>query len=220
MLSKAQEKLIRSLHRKKVRRESGKCLVEGQKLVDASGSLIEFTFTREDSEQFDVLVTTQTPQDVAGVAVIPSWNQDDLEKNATIVVLDGVQDPGNVGAVLRACLGFHATLVLIESADPTNPKVIRSSAGAMFHVPWIEMTRKEALVWLSQQSRPIFRLERHETAITHDQQTTDPAILIAGSEGSGIQLSVDAPSLTIAHNDALESLNVAQAVTIALAFRQ
>lgn len=220
MLSKAQEKRIRSLHRKKARRELGECLVEGANVIEAAGGAVEFTFTPKDTEAFVKLVTTQSPQAVAGVAKIPSFTLDDVMKERTVVVLDGVQDPGNVGAILRACLAFDGALVLIESADPTNSKVVRSSAGTMFLVPWVEMKRQEALEWLSQVSRPLFRLERHDTAITHDKQTSDPAILIAGSEGLGIQLVIDAPSLTIAHNDTLESLNVAQAVTIALAFRK
>ncbi len=220
MLSKAQEKLIRSLHRKKARRELGKCLVEGKKLIDAAGEFVEFVFTRTDTEGFDKLVTTQTPQGIAGVARVPEWNVDDVESKNTIVALDGVQDPGNVGAILRACLGFNASLVLIESADPTNPKVVRSSAGTLFSVPWVEMKRKDASAWLTSLDRDVLRLENRSNAIAHTQQTNRPAIIIAGSEGSGIQLTLDAPSLQIAHAPELESLNVAQAVTVVLAFRQ
>lgn len=220
MVSKAQEKLIRSLHRKKARRELNKCLVEGKKLIDAAGDLVEFVFTRTDTDSFDKLVTTQTPQGIAGVARVPQWNIEDVEAKKTIVVLDGVQDPGNVGAIFRACLGFDASLVMIESADATNTKVVRSSAGALFGVPWIEMNRKDAMTWLAQSSRDVLRLENKENAIEHHQQSTKPAIIIAGSEGSGIQLTFDAPSLRVSHQEALESLNVAQAVTVVLAFRR
>jgi len=109
---------------------------------------------------------------------------------------------------------------LIESADPTNAKVIRSSVGTIFTVPWIEMKRAAAAAFLSKADREIFRVENREGAILHTEQTTKPAILIVGSEGSGIQLTTEAPSLKVDHDAELESLNVAQAVTVVLASRR
>jgi len=144
MLSHAQEKRIKQLHTKKGRERLGLCLVEGSKVIATAGEAVDFTFTPRDTRQFYDLVTTETPQDMAGVAQIPRWSVNDIKQSKTIVVLDGVQDPGNVGAILRLCLGFGASLVLIDSADVTNPKVIRASAGAMFQVPWLEVKRTAA----------------------------------------------------------------------------
>ncbi len=219
MLSKAQERTIRSLHRKKVRRERELCLVEGQKLVDAAGSLIDFTFTSEDTPRFLDLVTTKTPQSIAGVASVPTWTKEDIWSKDAVIVLDRVQDPGNVGAIMRACLGFNGSLILIESADPTNSKVIRSSAGAMFAVPWIEMSSNEVASWLSESDRSIYRLEKTKNAVPYQEINKSQIAIIVGSEGSGIQLDVEAPSVAIQHNAKLESLNVAQAVTVLLASR-
>lgn len=217
MLSNAKEKLIKALHTKKGREKHGLCLVEGAKVVEMADEFVDFTFSRNDSDNFDSLVSTETPQDIAAVARIPKWPMNDIESKDTVIVLDGVQDPGNVGAILRLCLGFNASLLLIDSADVTNPKVVRSSVGALFKTPWMKVVRKDAAHILGKLSRPIYRLERTNgskplSAIS----TKDPAILIAGSEGNGIQLQTEGTSVSINHNNALESLNVGNAIAIAL----
>lgn len=220
MLSKAQQKLIRSLHTKKAREAKGLCLVEGAKVIETAGDAVDYSFTVEDVEHehdFIGLVTTKTPQEIAAVARVPKWTKQEIEEKSTIVVLDGVQNPGNVGAILRLCLAFNASLILIESADVTASKVIRSSAGAMFQVPWVKVSRAEASAVLLESNRDIFRLEKVDNASSvSDLKTKKPAIIIAGSEGSGIQLTTNGESIKIDHNEALESLNVANAVAIAL----
>lgn len=217
MLTRAQEKLIRSLHTKKGRREAGLCLVEGRKSIEAAGGALEFTFSRKDSPRFDRIVTTESPQEAAGVARIPKWSEEEVSAASTVVVLDGVQDPGNVGAILRLCLGFGASLMLIESADPASPKTVRSSAGAMFHVPWIVSSRKTAPDLLRRLDRPVFRLEkRRRSSPLSAFARAGRAVLVAGSEGSGIRLDAKGTSVAIAHAPALESLNVGHAVAIAL----
>lgn len=217
MITRTQEKLIKSLHTKKGRQETGLCLVEGKKPIETAGHAIEFTFRREDTRHFDKLTTTETPQEVAGVAKIPTWSLDEVEKYPLILVLDGVQDPGNVGAILRLCLGFNASLIFVESADPTSPKVIRSSVGAMFLTPWVKMSRDEAEQFLSRVERKIFRLEKRDgSSALSTFATSESSILIAGSEGSGIHLTASGTSIAISHDPALESLNVGNAVAIAL----
>lgn len=222
MLTARQEKLIRSLEAKKGRRESGFCLVEGEKNIAEAKEFIEFTFTPEDSDDFSSLVDTVTPQPLAAVARIPAFTKEDISKHSTIVVLDGVQDPGNVGTILRLCLAFDASVLLIESADPSSPKVVRSSAGAFFNVPWMEIERPGAEAALSEFKYEIFRLEKtaNGKAVIFNAQTAaslpKKIMIIAGSEGQGIKLSVEGTSLSIPHNAALESLNVASALAIIL----
>ncbi|MBT3230365.1 RNA methyltransferase [Candidatus Uhrbacteria bacterium] len=217
MITNAQEKLIKSLHRKKGRRETGLCLVEGSKVIESAGSAIDITFTKEDTRNFEKLVTTESPQEVAATARIPKWSEADVESKDVIVVLDGVQDPGNVGTMLRLCLGFNASLVLIESADPTSPKVIRSSVGAMFQVPWVEVNRSNAKNVVEALERPIYRMEKTESAIELGSvEFKDKIILVAGSEGRGIRLIAPGDSVFIKHDDKLESLNVASALAIIL----
>lgn len=220
MLTKAQEKLIRSLKTKKGREESRRCLIEGQKLIATAGSLVEYTFTPKDTKSFSKLVTTKTPQEIAAVAQLPSFAFADVSELKTIVVLDGVQDPGNVGSALRLCQAFSAALILIESADPTSPKVIRSSAGAVFSVPWIESARSEAEELLTRINRQTYRLEKTTGAVSvKSLKSSEPIVLIAGSEGSGIHINTPGTSVQIEHNASLESLNVGNALAIALYVR-
>lgn len=218
MLTRAQEKLILSLHHKNGRRKSGQCLVEGAKVIETAGDAVEFVFAASDSDRFDELVTTEAPQLQAAVARVPEWTVEDVTARKTILVLDGVQDPGNVGAILRLCLGFDASLVLVDSADVTNPKVVRSSVGALFQVPWMRVAREEAVDVIAKFERKIFRLEKTSTADSLSAFTeASGRVLIAGSEGTGIHLPVEGSSVAIDHNPALESLNVGHAVAIALA---
>ncbi len=218
MLSAQQEKLIRSLHSKKGREKSGLCLVEGEKNIKTARNAVSFCFTRDDTKKFDTLVTTETPQGIAAVARIPTWNASDVENKRAIVALDGVQDPGNIGTIFRLCLGFGATLILIDSADPTNPKVVRSSAGAIFHVPWIRVHRASAVERITKLKRAVYRLENRPKSVpySHDMKFPENTLLIAGSEGRGISLNIPGNSIRIPHDSKLESLNVAVTVAIIL----
>ena len=140
-LTKAQERLLAALMTKKGRLEQGKFIVEGAKFVKDAGRAVLFTFTPADTPRWREFVSTETPQPIAAVVALRAWTMTDVANMRTIVVLDGVQDPGNVGAVLRACLGFRAGLLLVECADVTNPKTVRSSASAVLHVPWMTVSR-------------------------------------------------------------------------------
>lgn len=213
MLSKSQEKLIRSLHSKKGRQTSGFCLVEGEKNVEAAAPFIDFSFTNEDSEEYEKLLTTETPQNIAAVAKIPTFTHEDVLSRPITFVLDGLQDPGNVGGIIRLAHAFNASLLLIESADPTNPKVIRSSAGSVFFAPWMTVPREEAVERINNLKRRLYRLERAENS-ADIAEVPDTFAVIAGSEGKGIQLPINAPSLEIEQDPSLESLNVSHALAI------
>ncbi len=217
MLTKSQEKLIRSLKTKKARQKHGLCLVEGQKVVALAKDFIEYTFSHKDSSHFEKLVTTETPQFLAAVARIPRWGIENVVSRDIIVLLDGVQDPGNVGAILRLCLGFEASLVLVESVDVTSPKVIRSSVGAIFQTPWIQASRKDVDDIIKKIDHPVYRLEKRKNSVKFDKaDIKTPLILVAGSEGKGIRKDIKGESVYIKHDKALESLNVGHALAIAL----
>jgi len=215
MLSNAQEKIVRSLQTKKGRAKHGLCLVEGEKVIALAGDAVVTRFTRGDVLEFDGLVTTDTPQDHAAMARIPEWSLEDVKNASTILVLDGVQDPGNVGAILRLCLGFDGAVLLIDSVDVTNPKVVRSSVGALFQVPWVVVSRPEALTVIEQLGRPVYQLEKGGTSLNGLNEQKE-IVLVVGSEGNGLQLPVEGTSVSISHKEALESLNVGHAVAIAL----
>ena len=219
MLNKSQEKLIKSLRTKKARQKHGLCLVEGRKVIALARDFITYSFGPEDSPQFKKLITTETPQASAAVARIPEWGRRDIASRDIVILLDGVQDPGNAGAILRLCLGFKASLILVESADATSPKVIRSSVGAMFQAPWKQVLRKDVNDFIKELNYPVYRLEKNNKAIKFTKAgIKPPALLIAGSEGRGIRENLKGKSVYIDHHRSLESLNVGHALAIALHF--
>jgi len=216
MLTQTQEKLIRSLHTRKGREQEGLCLVEGEKLVREYRQHLLWTFTPKDTKKFSQLVTTETPQSIAGVARLPMWSLNDIQKSPTLLVLDHIQDPGNLGAIFRLALGFSASLLLVECTDPGNPKVVRGSAGAIFHVPWSIVPRQDLKNFLDDQPS-VWRLEKLPQSLGVESiRKPAKACILVGSEGRGIQTPYEAPSLTIPHASVLESLNVSTAVAILL----
>ncbi|MBP9828000.1 RNA methyltransferase [Patescibacteria group bacterium] len=216
MLSKPQNRLLLNLRKKKERERLGLFIIEGEKFVRDAKAHVEFVFKKKDTPAFFEVVSTESPQDVAAVARIPRFTKEQIAARDTVLILDGVQDPGNVGTLLRAALAFNASVILVESADPTNPKVVRSSAAAVVKVPWAEVRRSDIHEWLVALHRPIFRLEYKDRAITPEQLPKAPIALIAGSEGQGIRIADGQGSVMIPMDPALESLNVAMAVSIAL----
>jgi TrmH family RNA methyltransferase len=216
MLSKSQQRLLLALQKRKEREERGMFIIEGEKFVRDAGSLVEFTFTARDTTIYQEVISTEAPQGLAAVARVPEWTMADITSRPTIVVLDGIQDPGNVGTVLRACLGFNAALILVESAEVTNPKTVRASASAILRVPWKTVVRDEASELIASFNRPVFRLELKKGAVTPAEISPKARVLIAGNEGKGIRLQVNGTSVAIPHNPVLESLNVAMATSIVL----
>lgn len=216
MLTKSQQRLLLSLQKRKEREARGLFVIEGEKFVREASRLVEFTFTDRDTPIYREVVSTETPQKIAAVARLPIWTIDEIKQLPTIVVLDGIQDPGNVGAILRACLGFRASLVLVESAEISNPKTVRASAGALLHVPFISVARDQAVEMITAFGRPVFRLELRKGAVEPVEISLKDRVLIAGNEGKGIKLPVLGTSVAIPHDPHLESLNVATATSIVL----
>src|SRR5216684_3262952 len=89
---------------------------------------------------FQSLAGTESSQGVIALVVPPSWTLEQLFRGGSlVVVLDGVQDPGNAGAIVRAAEAFGATGVMFlkGTASPFNPKTLRASAGSLFRVPFV-----------------------------------------------------------------------------------
>src|SRR5271157_5063890 len=155
----------------------GLCLAEGQHLLEEalrSGLEIEAIVATEnaisaaagaakdslktrlltvDVALFHGISTTESPQGVIALVRPPVWTEDGLfRKTALIVVLDGVQDPGNAGTLIRAAEAFGATgaMFLKGTASPWNPKTMRASAGSLFRLPMLDsLTPGEALAALT-----------------------------------------------------------------------
>ena len=140
-------KLLNKLKLKKYRDEFGLFVVEGDKLVDEiPKNFLEFVLTIEEigEREFKKISSLTTPQKKIAVCKIPKSQPltSDL-----VIVLDRIQDPNNVGAILRSTSAADLNdVILIEgSADPFNQKSIRASMGSIFHLNLIEMTEEEFL---------------------------------------------------------------------------
>ena len=140
----------------------------------------------------------------------PRWTAEDVFKDKLVVALDGVQDPGNVGTIVRLAAAFDAAGVVLlpGCADAYGPKAMRASVGAILSVPVIEMTVDQLLA----RGRPIFAADRNGSSGLPN------GILVFGSEGQGLsdRLRSVAKLVRIEMSDRVESLNVAAAAAILL----
>lgn len=193
----------------------GRALLTG--LRDRGIDVAEVSF-----QEFASAAETESPQGVLAVAEIPDRSLDTLRLPAIarLVVLDAVQDPGNVGAILRtsAALGASAVLALPGTVDLWNAKVVRSSMGAAFLLPSLSITWAELELFRRREGMALWGADAGGTPV---DQLSAPARLaiVVGNEGSG--LSDDArrradavASLPI--DRVVESLNVAVATGILL----
>lgn len=169
---------------------------------------------------FREISATRTPQGVIGLFPRPESSFDDLLeiRPHRIVALDNVQDPGNVGTIVRLCAAFDVCGVvrLPGTADPWSGKVIRSSAGSVLTVPVIESTIDGLIA---------FALDRGFSIFTADAKATGSSIppssnivLVLGSEGQGPSERWQRIShgVRIETADRVESLNVAAAAAVLL----
>jgi TrmH family RNA methyltransferase len=177
-----------------------------------------------DVSVFDAASDTTTPQGISAVCAIPElydqpWLTQDVQQPAWVIVADAVNDPGNLGTIIRSgeVAGAHAIVVLNNTVDPYSPKTARASAGALFHVPVISHLDYNTLV--SYGFRLVGTTSREDTAVKarslYDFDCSGRLAIVLGNEAHGI--AKDAPIdewLTIEHVGRSESLNVAMAASI------
>ena len=165
---------------------------------------------------------TESPQGVIAIGAIPrrALHTVELGAGCRILVLDAVQDPGNVGTILRtaAALSATATIALPGTVDLWNPKVIRSSMGAQFFHPVFHATFAEVLDFLKRGGVELWCADAGGDPI-NTATVPDRLAIALGNEGAGLSPDVRASanknvSLPIASN--VESLNVAVAAGIIL----
>ena len=165
---------------------------------------------------------TESPQGVLAIAEIPERTLETLAigERARIVVLDAVQDPGNVGTILRtaAALGATAALALPGTVDLWNAKVVRSAMGASFHFPVLSTTWDELDLFRRRNAVALWGADAAGAAL----DTLEPPArlaLVVGNEGSGLSLDARHRIDTLAAlpiGSLVESLNVAVATGIFL----
>ncbi len=164
---------------------------------------------------------TDTPQGVLAVAAVPRPDLDALpEGPIRLLVLDAVQDPGNVGTILRtaAAFGAAATIALPGTVDLWNAKVVRSAMGALFHRPTFSLTTDELAGFLRARDVALWGADAHGADV--GSLTPPPRLAVAvGNEGAGLTPAVRALAgrlVSIPISGDVESLNVAVAAGILL----
>lgn len=238
MLSKSQVSFLKSLQHKKERKQSGLFLVEGYK------SVIEFLNSRYPVEAvyhtasfdpkllnlsrkinlYNISVTDvqkvsslKTPQDVIAMVQIPQHpmlNNQKLKQKFSLV-LDGVQDPGNMGTIIRTADWFGITDVICseDTVDAYNPKVVQASMGSLsrINVHYVDIENV-----LPQLGLPIYGAMLQGENI-YSTQFGNEGLLVMGNEGNGvrpgIERLIDKP-VTIPRLGKAESLNVGIATAL------
>jgi TrmH family RNA methyltransferase len=168
---------------------------------------------------FTNLAATESPQGVITLVKPPVWTLDQLLRGTALVaVLDGIQDPGNAGAILRAAEAFGATgaAFLKGSANPYNPKCMRASAGSILRLPIAAALDESLLLAALGKKRSVLyaAMPRAEVLVSAANFKSSCAIVI-GSEGRGVSqnLAERATGLRIP-TTGVESLNAAVAAGI------
>lgn len=160
------------------------------------------------------VASTETPQPLMAAVRMRRPTIDDLSGASMVVVCDRIADPGNLGTIMRSAeaAGVDGIVLVAGSVDPFNPKVVRASAGALFHVP---LVADVALSDLQRLGLPLVGTSSHTGASYTDTDLMAPFALVMGSEAHGVdpQLPIDR-WMTIPHRGRAESLNVAMAATV------
>jgi TrmH family RNA methyltransferase len=165
---------------------------------------------------------TETPQGIVAVAAIPRWSLDDLRPvsgSAVVLVLDALQDPGNLGTLVRTAeaLGAAGVVSLPGTVDAWNPKSVRSAMGSSFRLPIVEAAWDALEPWLRGAG---FRVLAAEAGGEPLGETRPPlAALVLGNEGAGVSDETRRRAdgnVGIAIRGRAESLNVAAAGAILL----
>ena len=173
------------------------------------------------SDLMKSLSPTETPQGVLAVCGMKYQELPETLTGRRYVVLDGVQDPGNVGTILRTADAFHADGMFLVNAcaDLYNPKTVRATMGAVFRCPVWSCTVEELHALLEKSGLPLYGAAlRSDTVDARSVDYTRCAVAI-GSEGKGLSaemLAVCDRTVLIPMSDHCESLNAAAAATVLL----
>ena len=188
--------------------------------VDGAGPVVELA-----PGVLERVASTQTPQSPIAIVVIRRHPPVDelLAAASFVVALERIRDPGNLGTILRSAEAAGADLVVVSpgSVDPYSPKVVRSSAGALFHVPVVEATLDD----VASAGLTTIGTTSHDTpgrTVTPYTETdlTGRIAIVSGNEAAGLpdDWTDDVGPIrrwtTIPHRGRSESLNVAMATTL------
>ena len=235
MLSKNQVKLIQKLHYKKYRNELNLFIVEGKKSINEflqagytpqlliateafTTNVPQHLITLVSKDELRKVSTLQNPDE--GLAVFEQPKHKGILQEGVIVALDNVQDPGNLGTIIRLCdwFGVETLLCNIQTVDCYNPKVVQATMGSLTRVA---VHYLDLAAFLTTTALPVYTMDL-EGENLYTATFPKDCILILGNEANGISAEVRALSnevITIprfSKHQRTESLNVAMAGAIIL----
>jgi TrmH family RNA methyltransferase len=229
--------------------EAGDCAIEGLRIVEEairSGLKLHAVFFSESAETradrllpqlgahvetvvlpdklFSSAVPSETPQ---GVAALVRYRQHSLEdvlgriQTGPLVAVAGVQDPGNLGTILRSAEAFGAAGVLLGegTVSPFNPKVVRGSAGSIFRLPAVRVKLGDAMALLREREVRLVATSSHKGTPLPEANLAGSIALFIGGEGAGVPRDLLAKvdeTVAIPHTPQVESLNAGVAASIVL----
>jgi len=238
MLSKSQISLLKSLHHKKFRGEHALFLVEGYKSViefinspyqiDAiyhtpaiDPKLLKLSrkmnFVEISLNDLEKISTLKSPQDIIALVKIPEWPvlTGTVLQQKFSIVLDGIQDPGNMGTIIRTAdwFGIKHIICSTDTVDVYNPKVVQATMGSIAHV---NVYYTDLEVFLSTIKLPVFGALLDGDNI-YQTNFGSEGLLVMGNEGNGLRPEIIKQvkhKITIPRGGNAESLNVGIATAV------
>lgn len=227
----------KKLHAKKERTKTNTFLIEGEHLVEEAlktpGVVKEIMVADEadfpamidesvaryvlSADAFSAIAETETPQAVAAVCRMPESGPFQYEKP----LADAVQDPGNLGTIIRTAdaAGIDAVVIGQGTVDPYNAKTLRSAQGSHFHIPILKRELSELIEELKGKSVPVYGTAPQGAVPFREAEPSQSFALLIGNEGSGVDpalLAQTDQNLYVPIYGKAESLNVAAAAAVLL----
>ncbi len=245
-------KMAAALQQKKYREETGLFVVEGIRLFEEAiqadwdiitiiGTVKGYSHPRVEAilrqwrhsncrmvtihdNLYAKISDTDQPQGIMGLVRQKNLSLQDLsiKSHSFIVILDEVQDPGNVGSLIRVAdaAGCHAVILTKGCADVFAGKVVRATMGSLFHLPVIRNADLASLTeWFRKSSIDLIATTLTEAIVYHKCNLTRPVAIAFGNEGSGVSaqlLNLAIDRITIPLYGQAESLNVATSAAVIL----
>lgn len=228
---------------------NGECAIEGFRVIEEavrSGLRLKTVFFSQSAENraarllpqlhaqvetlllpdklFNSAVPSQTPQGVAALVQVKTFTLDsilDSPAAGPLLVVAGVQDPGNLGTILRSAEAFGARGVLLGdgTANAYNSKTVRASAGSVFRLPVAKCELKTLPTQLRAHGFRLLAASSHKGTALAEANLAGNAAIFVGNEGAGIEKRMLAEMdelITIPHSERVESLNAGIAASIVL----
>lgn len=235
-------KRCEQLTMRKYRDRSGLYLIEGENLLDEAirnHVRIETVLVREDCQKalppevadkaflldarlFDKLAQTVTSQGILAVVAKAEVRKEDFIglPGSNFIVLDRLQDPGNIGTILRTAdaAGYRLAILMKGTADVYAPKVVRAATGSLFRMPVVSMASTEELVEFTRAAgKKLTATCLDAQRCYYDEDLTHDIALVIGNEGSGVAPALIESSelrIKIPMQGNIESLNAAVAAGV------